>query len=368
MGKRSPRPKPDPFAPATEEDFFAASEPVLQSLGQLSFSPEDALLPIVLHRTTTFEPWSRLPYDIREKIWKLLLCPGPQLIELHVDIRTYPERWRRHEPHDLVWKHIAMAPSTRRLPSILHVCKESRELALRNGSMGMGNTQRLDFPSEHHDYPRSQKPCKLENQIDAQSRYTFWNPRYDAVLLKTVSDSEVCGSRSKCQRHSTFNQIQLDKRLRFLIFRDSSHRDSSHHTKIDFIIPALPKLEVVIVLSFVWNEFTAWRRWLSKKTLAKVRRRFREIEEFWLEQIQNIKQDSVKPSCKDIAVLVMTDEVEAMEEVQLGFPSLREEKAEYEFHWPEDAAWPRRRLCHPSLSKPRVPAWVDYTEVFDWPG
>jgi hypothetical protein len=286
---------------------------------------------IVPLRLGTFEPFLRLPYDIRLLIWQFSLPPR-QLHKFHV---TGGEESLDRHRHTVI-----ITPShLRSVPDVLHVCRESRKFALIQGKVGILSYQTISsegLPAMN----RVSKSCNHVELLEKEARYRYWSPGGDAFLLSRDLRPTKCGSRSICRRPFSNATTLLDMRVRWLVVDDFWYTLD----KMPTLLLSMPKLEVILAISNVWNRYAAESKWLTRKTRESVRKWLAGSQAVLKSQLNEYAENYSCPALKNVKVLVVADEHDALEELELGFPGFhdRESIDDFTFWMPDDSPIPRR--------------------------
>jgi len=138
----------------------------------------------------TFHPFSRLPLELRLKIYDfafLYLPASPRVIDLNFSTHSFPlpENEAQWPEHGNVFLYTHTPP--RGIPSVpmLHVCNEMRQLALRqhgvfkatvSGYTALDENEHCHF--SHHDMP---------NFGSKENISIFWTSSKDLVLFKAMA-------------------------------------------------------------------------------------------------------------------------------------------------------------------------------------
>ena len=113
-------------------------------------------------------------------------------------------------------------------------------------------------------------------------------------------------------------------------------------------LASMSQLKNILVLVGYWaSEYTyslivsqPWKPLpLSRKELSHFRRQHSTRR--WTEQLDEYADELSLPALKNIKVLAVEDEQDALEEMVLGFPGLRD-GVEYQFYLPEGCNIPRK--------------------------
>jgi hypothetical protein len=143
---------------------------------------------------STFEPFERLPTEIRHESWKLTLPSFASTVKIHID--QIPCLGRRPRP---LWNQTS--PAKRDIPPLLHCCRESRAVALKYYKLG------FKVKSQRSGTGR-QSVCRHEKRNAKLNRQLYWDPREDSVSLKNmgkgVEESRpLHEKRRSCQHYVT---------------------------------------------------------------------------------------------------------------------------------------------------------------------
>ncbi|KAG0645382.1 hypothetical protein D0Z07_8863 [Hyphodiscus hymeniophilus] len=133
---------------------------------------------------TSFPCFPSLPTELRLKIWSSLytLTP-PALIPFYLcksDLDYL--RLKRKACHD--YPHI-FASRMKRVPPILHACRESREIGLQHYSLGFDINRLLSMGRAETDV-ETYTTCSHEISMGDVGRQVYWDRSKDVVLLQAV--------------------------------------------------------------------------------------------------------------------------------------------------------------------------------------
>jgi hypothetical protein len=146
-----------------------------------------------------FHFFPKLPTEVRLQIWALAR-PTARLIHANIETECQFE-----VPGDVCSKHFHLAIVGRKAPSVLHVCKESRDFFLPTYTSSFDST-RTPFPVQYrpqnwrhsgrrgnptyHDDALSNMffPCHHEALVSNKESTMYWDPENDIILLRPTYD------------------------------------------------------------------------------------------------------------------------------------------------------------------------------------
>ncbi|KAH6668993.1 hypothetical protein B0J14DRAFT_154579 [Halenospora varia] len=129
---------------------------------------------------TTFHPFPNLPTELRLKIYSLTLSLAPPLLlPLHL-CKSDLDYLRLKRPACQNYPHFF----SRSLPAppLLHVCHESREVALSRYSVGFDVSRLLSMGREETDVD-TYTTCSHEVQMDDEGKTLYWDRIKDVPFL-----------------------------------------------------------------------------------------------------------------------------------------------------------------------------------------
>jgi len=148
----------------------------------------------------TFSPFTRLPTELRIKIF-LSAISEPSIIPLYSTRLGHPgtddESWGqcRHQSHAFIF--------TRPVPSLFHVCAESRAICLAHYTLGFAvsitKSRTLEIrpysANGHHDHvltiQHTRPRCRHEEIISSEPlKHIYWNPNVDVIHMKGIPDAD----------------------------------------------------------------------------------------------------------------------------------------------------------------------------------
>jgi len=134
----------------------------------------------------TFELFPRFPPEIREEVWKLCFPLSASQITLHSIVTD--SRLSRRQSHSNTWDHRKIVSTAqRKIPSLLHCCRESRALALKHYTVGL--------KLEHCLAPRPNFHIHLEkysfdkaDEVVTLNRKLYWDPENDFFEIVNICE------------------------------------------------------------------------------------------------------------------------------------------------------------------------------------
>ncbi|CZS93657.1 uncharacterized protein RCO7_09477 [Rhynchosporium graminicola] len=198
-----------------------------------------------------FAFFPKLPAELRLMIWELAL-PGERIVRIQEFVES--------SPHDRILQAYQCIGSKARVPTLLHVCHESRTLALKHYTIILKN--------------RLLKP-------------TYFNPDLDTLLFASLSD--------------LFKFAQPDDLYQSVRLSQFIHPGLYHFTSLYNFTNYLPKLSVDeesiekkvkhVVIGWsksipfnIWNQFTPWEE-IERSVTLDVIAGFKNLDTLLVEDI-----------------------------------------------------------------------------------
>ncbi|KAE9375287.1 hypothetical protein N431DRAFT_436770 [Stipitochalara longipes BDJ] len=172
-----------------------------------------------------FEPFQRLPSELRYEIWRLTLPAFGSSVKImiHVD----DER---------------MTAAKRDVPPLLHCCHESRAAALEYYKLG------FEVKSQWSGRD-SQLICRNEQAIGSLNKQLYWDPREDLVCLEELGEFSETSYSPGVTCHSCEHYIAtIDPDIRKLEM--SEELWSSLYRLISNGFPGLEDITIVLANDF----------------------------------------------------------------------------------------------------------------------
>jgi len=224
---------------------------------------------LVFNFQSAFPRFRQLNADIRLKIWQLAL--QPQELKFYVS-------GDRHHPHDHLHRRRTTIPCQQifsfrcQIPPLLHVCHESREIALGYYVLGFKMSQTWDVGT----ILQSRPPCAhRRGDLVICNEPVYWNPSRDIVTIQAVpEDPQIhCHPDAWCQQYTRTGFMTLDERVRCVVVLDFPDPDCWWYRKFDAYLPGLEAVFVIIdpkIFPLFYAEFDEnWESrqpWNSKLT------------------------------------------------------------------------------------------------------
>lgn len=180
---------------------------------------------------SNFEPFQRLPPEIRLKIWQLTFPSFASSIKILVHSQSLIG------PSNL-WRRISAAK--RDIPPLLHCCHESRALALEYYTLGFRVKSQWSGPGRdiHTGCGHDKGTARLNRQL-------YWDPKEDLVILGKIGEDieGSCPPGAKCRSNLAHCVVTLDPDVRRIQINEESWRSFFREVK-----EAFPGLEDVTVI------------------------------------------------------------------------------------------------------------------------
>jgi len=207
----------------------------------------------------SFPLFGSLPLELRDQIWSLLLTP--QVITVNISWEASPLR-------SLDTKNIS---PQRAIPPLLHICHESRALALSYYEHGFQISKTEDVTR-----------LVLEYQPKQFHEYIYWNPRYDTILLEF---NQEYLTRPGYGLGYLFKDLSLDKRVRNLALEYNLWESGAWQIHWKSLVPGLEAI-FLIWINYEWHLKEAlglqedpWRGTQLKRVLLE-RQRLQRLPDF----------------------------------------------------------------------------------------
>lgn len=135
-------------------------------------------------QSPSFTPFPRLPVELRLKIWEYVheLTPA-RLIPFYV-CKSDLDYLRSKRPACHNYLHI-FAERMKRIPEILHVCRDSRSIGLPHYNVGFDISRILSLGRADTDVD-TYTTCSHEVSTDEQNKEMYWNPTRDVMFLESL--------------------------------------------------------------------------------------------------------------------------------------------------------------------------------------
>jgi hypothetical protein len=137
-------------------------------------------------------------------------------------------------------------------PVVLHVCRESRDVALSHYTLGF----ELEKKNDEAQATRSPRTCHLVTDLVKRGTRLYWSAETDMVFLTEIPWDSVddfqhvlqeCGRTSICWQRKRGQPLRLDHRLKTLAMSESSWTTSERsNTPWTTVLPALETMVVVV--------------------------------------------------------------------------------------------------------------------------